>query len=44
MGRSTQVMTSRDSGNREIDFYEYIGIKAIYANSYQELAKFSKRK
>ena len=37
-------MTTRDSGNREIGFYEHIDVKPIYADFYQGLAKFSKRK
>jgi len=44
MGTLTRVMTSRDSGNREIGFYEHIDVKAIYADFHQGLAKFSKRK
>jgi hypothetical protein len=44
MGTLTQVMTSRDSGNIEIGFYEHIDVKVIYADFYQGLAKFPKRK
>ncbi|APQ18042.1 nucleoside hydrolase [Maribacter hydrothermalis] len=42
MGKLTTVKTSRDSGNREINFYESVDAPAIYEDFYLHILQFSK--
>ncbi|PRX54748.1 nucleoside hydrolase [Flagellimonas meridianipacifica] len=42
LARTIKVKTSRDSGNREINFYDSIDAKAIYQDFFKTLLAFSK--
>ncbi|WP_306012984.1 MULTISPECIES: nucleoside hydrolase [unclassified Allomuricauda] len=44
LAKSILVRTSRDSGNRDINFYSSIAAKAIYQDFYDVLTVFEKRK
>lgn len=43
LGKTTVVRTSRDSGNREINFYTSVNAEAIYQDFYKVLADFESR-